>query len=52
MDAQDCLQMLREIQDVSFATVGEDGLPHNRIIDIKRGGSCSARAGERISTAS
>ena len=34
MDAQDCLQMLREIQDVSFATVGEDGLPHNRIIDI------------------
>lgn len=34
MDAQDCLQMLREIRDVSFATVGEDGLPHNLIIDI------------------
>ena len=34
MNAQDCLQMLREIRDVSFATVGEDDLPHNRIIDV------------------
>ncbi|MGI6211949.1 MAG: 4Fe-4S binding protein [Anaerovoracaceae bacterium] len=34
MNAQDCLQMLREIKDVSFATVDENGLPHNRIIDI------------------
>ncbi|MGI6033644.1 MAG: pyridoxamine 5'-phosphate oxidase family protein [Coriobacteriales bacterium] len=34
MDAQNCLQMLREIRDVSFATVDEDGMPHNRIIDV------------------
>lgn len=34
MDAQECLRMLREIRDVSFATVDEDGLPHNRIIDV------------------
>jgi uncharacterized pyridoxamine 5'-phosphate oxidase family protein/Pyruvate/2-oxoacid:ferredoxin oxidoreductase delta subunit len=34
MDAQNCLQMLREIKDVSFATVDEAGLPHNRIIDV------------------
>jgi uncharacterized pyridoxamine 5'-phosphate oxidase family protein len=34
MNAQDCLQMLREIRDVSFATVDADGFPHNRIIDV------------------
>ncbi|MGI6216388.1 MAG: 4Fe-4S binding protein [Coriobacteriales bacterium] len=34
MDAQSCLQMLREIRDVSFATVDEGGMPHNRIIDV------------------
>ena len=34
MNAQDCLQMLREIKDVSFATVDENGKPHNRIIDV------------------
>ena len=34
MNAQDCLQMLREIKDVSFASVDENGLPHNRIIDV------------------
>jgi uncharacterized pyridoxamine 5'-phosphate oxidase family protein/NAD-dependent dihydropyrimidine dehydrogenase PreA subunit len=34
MNAQDCLQMLREIRDVSFATVDENGMPHNRIIDV------------------
>jgi uncharacterized pyridoxamine 5'-phosphate oxidase family protein/NAD-dependent dihydropyrimidine dehydrogenase PreA subunit len=34
MNAQDCLQMLREIRDVSFATVDTKGMPHNRIIDI------------------
>jgi uncharacterized pyridoxamine 5'-phosphate oxidase family protein/NAD-dependent dihydropyrimidine dehydrogenase PreA subunit len=34
MNAQDCLQMLREIKDVSFATVDENGMPHNRIIDV------------------
>jgi uncharacterized pyridoxamine 5'-phosphate oxidase family protein/NAD-dependent dihydropyrimidine dehydrogenase PreA subunit len=34
MNAQKCLQMLREIKDVSFATVDENGMPHNRIIDV------------------
>ncbi|MGI6203920.1 MAG: 4Fe-4S binding protein [Anaerovoracaceae bacterium] len=34
MNAQDCLQMLRGIKDVSFATVDEGGMPHNRIIDV------------------
>ncbi len=34
MNAQDCLQMLREIKDVSFATVDENGMPHSRIIDV------------------
>lgn len=34
MDAQHCLLMLREIRDVSFATVDKDGMPHNRIIDV------------------
>lgn len=34
MDAQTCLQMLREIKDVSFATVNEGGHPEIRIIDV------------------
>lgn len=34
MNAQDCLDMLRKIRDVSFATVDEEGMPHNRIIDV------------------
>lgn len=34
MNAQDCLQTLREIKDVSFATVDETGAPQVRIIDI------------------
>lgn len=34
MDAQKCLQILREIKDVSFATVDASGFPQNRIIDI------------------
>jgi len=34
MNAQDCLQILRDIKDVSFATVDEKGMPHNRIIDV------------------
>lgn len=34
MDAQYCLNMLREIKDVSFATVNEEGHPEIRIIDV------------------
>lgn len=34
MNAQDCLDELRSIKDVSFSTVDEQGLPHSRIIDI------------------
>lgn len=34
MNAQNCLQMLREIKDVSFASVDGSGMPHNRIIDV------------------
>ncbi|MGN0287444.1 MAG: 4Fe-4S binding protein [Atopobiaceae bacterium] len=34
MDAQDCLQTLREIKDVSFATVDQEGHPQIRIIDV------------------
>lgn len=33
MNAEKCLQILREIKDVAFATV-ENGLPQTRIIDI------------------
>lgn len=29
-----CLEILRNIKDVSFATVDEKGIPHNRIIDV------------------
>lgn len=34
MDAQKCLKILREIKDVAFATVDENGLPQIRIIDV------------------
>lgn len=34
MNAQDCLQILREVKDVAFATVDEKGLPQVRIIDV------------------
>ena len=34
MNAQDCLQILRQIKDVVFATVDETGLPQVRIIDV------------------
>ena len=34
MDAQDCLDTLRQIKDVSFATVDQEGHPQIRIIDV------------------
>lgn len=34
INVQDCLQILRDIKDVAFATVDQNGLPHIRIIDI------------------
>ena len=34
MDAEKCLQILREIKDVAFATVDQEGCPQIRIIDI------------------
>lgn len=34
MNVQDCLQALRNIKDVSFATVDEQGHPQIRIIDV------------------
>lgn len=34
MQAGDCLQILREIKDVSFASVDEQGNPQVRIIDV------------------
>ena len=34
MDAKVCLQMLREIKDVAFATVDEKGKPQIRMIDV------------------
>ena len=34
MNAQDCLQILRQIKGVAFATVDENGLPQVRIIDV------------------
>lgn len=34
MNAEKCLRMLREIKDVSFATVDENGAPQVRIIDV------------------
>ena len=30
MTARECLQILREIKDVAFATADENGMPHNR----------------------
>lgn len=48
MTAQACLELLRKIKDVSFATVDENGQPKNRIIDVmlvdaKRLYFCTAR---------
>lgn len=34
MTAQDCLQLLRDIKSVVFATTDEDGSPKARIIDV------------------
>ena len=34
MDTEKCLQILREIKDVAFATVDEKGCPQVRIIDV------------------
>ena len=34
MTARECLQILRKIKDVAFATADENGMPHNRIIDV------------------
>lgn len=34
MQARDCLQILREIKDVAFASVDEQGNPQVRIIDV------------------
>lgn len=34
MNAQDCLNILREIKDCAFATVNEKGEPEVRIIDV------------------
>ena len=34
MNAQNCLDILREIKDVAFATVNDEGKPEVRIIDV------------------
>ena len=34
MTAQECLQILRDVKDVAFATVDENGFPQVRIIDV------------------
>ena len=34
MNVQNCLQILRDVKDVAFATVDEKGLPQIRIIDV------------------
>ena len=34
VDADFCLRYLREVRDVAFATVDEDGLPAVRVIDV------------------
>ena len=34
VDTAWCLRFLRAIRDVSFATIGADGLPSVRIIDV------------------
>lgn len=34
MTAMDCLHILRSIKDCAFATIDENGMPQNRIIDV------------------
>lgn len=34
MNAEKCLKILREIKDVAFATVDDEGMPQIRIIDV------------------
>ena len=34
MELKDCLQILRDIKDVAFATVDDRGMPQVRIIDV------------------
>lgn len=34
MNAQDCLKLLRDVRDCTFATVDERGLPQARMIDV------------------
>lgn len=34
MNAQNCLEILREVKEAAFATVDEKGLPQIRIIDV------------------
>ena len=34
MNAQDCLNTLRKLRDVTFSTVSPDGKPQARIIDV------------------
>ena len=34
MNAQECLQILRDVKDVTFATTDENGRPRARIIDV------------------
>ena len=34
MNAQDCLQILRDVKDVTFATVDGKGRPRARVIDV------------------
>lgn len=34
MNAQNCLQILRDVKDAAFATVDEKGLPQIRMIDV------------------
>ena len=48
MNAQDCLQILRDVKDAAFATVDEKGVPQVRIIDVMLAGDekiyfCTAR---------
>ena len=33
-NAQECLQIMRDVKEAAFATVSEDGLPQVRIIDV------------------
>ena len=55
MDAQRCLEMLREIKDCAFATVDENGVPQVRMIDVmlvEDGALCFCTCAARTSTAS